>query len=143
MWTKYLTNLRDDTQVLIIIYIALGFMYIDPTLVYNPSTGNYGFFGEDWDNESTSELANDLNKDETIAIYDQDSYEPISMDFEDPLLYQPHYSLATLESNVGGVGGAMSSKEEMSVRETLKQGLEDPQIRNEMLKLITQKQGEF
>ena len=37
----------------------------------------------------------------------------------------------------------MSSKEEMSVRETLKQGLEDPQIRNEMLKLITQKQGEF
>ena len=118
-------------------------MYIDPTLVYNPSTGNYGFFGEDWDNESTSELANDLNKDETIAIYDQDSYEPISMDFEDPLLYQPHYSLATLESNVGGVGGAMSSKEEMSVRETLKQGLEDPQIRNEMLKLITQKQGEF
>ena len=24
-----------------------------------------------------------------------------------------------------------------------KQGLEDPQIRNEMLKLVTQKQGEF
>ena len=72
-------------------------MYIDPTLVFDPSTGCYGFFGENWDTDSTaSELANDLNEDETvISVYDQDSYEPISMDFEDPMLYQPQYLLTS------------------------------------------------
>lgn len=112
-------------------------MYIDPALVFNPSTDCYGFFGENWETESVGELASDLNKDDTIGVYDQDSYEPISMDFEDPLLYNPQYSLTTLASAVN----VEVSKEELSVRETLKHGLEDPQLRNEMLKLISQKQG--
>ena len=68
-------------------------------------------------------------------MYDQDSYEPISMDYNDPLLLAGN-SLTTLNSGfttIPGVGHEM--------QDTLRRGLEDPHLREEMLKLIAQKKG--
>ena len=109
-------------------------------MVFDPSTGRYGFFGEDWDMESTSELANDLNEDisERSFNYDDDSFQPISMDYDDPFLYQNQMSMTTLDSDTTLIH---STTQDASVRETLRQGLEDPRLREEMLRLITQKKG--
>ena len=90
--------------------------------------------------ESTSELANDLNEDisERSFNYDDDSFQPISMDYDDPFLYQNQMSMTSLDSDTTLI---RSTAQNVSVRETLRQGLEDPQLREEMLRLITQKKG--
>lgn len=123
------------------LFPCTGFMYIDQALL--DVAGGYGFCGEEWDTESTSELANDLNDDEVIhvqtAIYDQDSYEPISMDFSDPLLL-PNNSGSSMTTLTSGfptsrpVPGVTPK-----VQDTLRRGLEDPKLRQEMLKLIQKK----
>ena len=99
----------------------------------NSTTGRYGFDGEEWDDESVSELDGDLNKDGSESY--GDSIPPISMDYDDPLLYQEQASYSTLRSELTLLGS------ESSVRETLKRGLEDPELREEMLRMITKKKG--
>ena len=147
LWNDYLTNLRDEGKNPSF-YCSpstslphSGFMYIDPALLNEDITGGYGFCGEDSDTDSTSGLADVLNDDDVIipsasaTMYDQDSYEPISMDYNDPNLLLNN-SLTTLNSGFTTMAGVGHE-----VQDTLRRGLEDPQLREEMLKLITQKKG--
>jgi hypothetical protein len=150
LWIRHLTHLKDE-----------GFAYIDPTLIYNPFTGCYGFFddSEECDNadvtpDNVSELACDLNKDDIIDVYNQDSFEPISMDFNDPMLFNPYTSFTTLAGGSGpsSFKGSTSSGPTSSIKsatvigrtssvhETLKQGLDDPLLRDQMIKMISLKQ---
>lgn len=101
------------------------------------SADRYGFYGDDWDEDVDSELGGDLNKDSPENVYDDDSFQPYSMDYDDPLLYQdqPYYpSLTSVRTTV-------RSSADVSVKETLRMGLEDPTIRQEMLRMINKKKG--
>ena len=130
-------------------YHTTGFAFIDPTLLMNSSTGQYGFYGDEWEEESDSELGGDLNKDTSEGYSEDGSLQPYSMDYDDPLLYGDSTYYSTLPSvtpsTVPSISPSVRTSETtlvgQSVRETLRQGLEDPEIREEMLKMITKKKG--
>ena len=132
LWTQALPHLRDQ-----------GLAFIDPDLLLNMSADRYGFDGEDWEED---ELGGDLNKEEELGeeLERNESLPPQSMDYDDPLLYQDQSYYPSIASSVGTSGRSVMRSfmtADMSVRETLRQGLEDPSIRQEMLKLINKKKG--
>lgn len=109
------------------------------------SDDQYGFPGEDWGEDDDSEWGEDLNKDSSEGGYtDEDSLPLPSLDYNDPLLYQdqPSYypSLSSVRTSTSQAAATTPS---ISVTETLKQGLEDPTIRQEMLRVISKRKGKI
>lgn len=105
-------------------------------------TERYGFLGEDWENETVSDLAEDLNRDTHEHSYrsDSGSFQPISMDYYDPTFYNEQPPLSSVSTTVSGTLVRGGEGEE-SVSDTLRRGLEDPLLREEMIRMITQKKG--
>ena len=132
LWTQALPHLRDQ-----------GLAFVDPALLLNMSADRYGFEGEDWDEDTDNELGGDLNKEEGLGEESGgESLPPQSMDYDDPLLYQEQSFYPSIASTIGRSTRTFMSSD-MSVRETLKQGLEDPSIRQEMLRMINKKKGAY
>ena len=66
----------------------------------------------------------------------------MSMDYDDPLLYQEQSYYPSLASTVTKTTTSPATATiELSVRETIQQGLQDQTIRSEILKIINKKKG--
>lgn len=130
-------------------FVSVGFAFIDPTLLMNMSSDQYGFLGEEeWgDEDNESEWGEDLNKDTTSEsgyVDDGDDLTLASLDYDDPLLYQDqssyYPSLPSIKPS-STPAATVTTTVNMSVSDTLKLGLEDPTIRQEMLRVISKRNG--